>query len=150
MTQPINVLLADTDYRQYLLLKEKLSVSNGFRVRILWCGEPDQYLHAMQSGIYDLVFLQYATENLFVLEQFEQGDDHTPVVMMADDPNEYVRVRASKCGALDVLCRPQPDATLLRHYLVYADLFRRGELRSHAPLQKTQASGFENVTYLYH
>ncbi len=131
VAQPLNILLADTDYRQYLLMKDNLSVRNGIRARILWCGEPDQYLHAMQSGIYDLIFLQYDMDSFFLLDQLENGGCHTPVVLLAAAPTDHMVEHACHCGALDMLCRKQPDLSMLRHHLLYADMYRKGELYPH-------------------
>lgn len=127
---PLKILLADTDYSQYLSLKQMLSVKNGFRAKILWCGERDQYRCAILAGIYDLVLMDYSIESLFVLEQVITEGCHTPVVMLAENPDSVI-TRAVKCGALGVLDRARPERNTLKHYLLYANLYRNGELAEH-------------------
>jgi len=127
---PLKILLADTDYSQYLSLKQLLSVKNGFRAKILWCGERDHYRSAILAGIYDLVLMDCSVESLFILEQVIAEGCRTPIVMLAESPNT-IAPRALKCGALGVLDRSQPERNSLKHYLLCADLYRSGELAEH-------------------
>jgi len=121
---PLKILLADTEYSQYLALKQLLSVKNGFRAKVLWCGERDQYLNAMLTGIYDMVLMDYSVESLFILEHAIVEGCRTPVVMLADQSSETLMMRAAKCGALGVLSRKQPEQHSLKYFLLSAEMHR--------------------------
>ena len=121
---PLKILLADTEYSQYLALRELLSVKNGFSAKVLWCGERDQYLHAMLTGIYDMVLMDYSPESLFILEHAIIEGCCTPVVMLADQGSDVLMIRAAKCGAFGVLNRKQPEQHSLKYFLLSAEMHR--------------------------
>jgi len=118
---PLKILLADTDYSEFLSLKQLLSEKNGFHIQFLWCGERDQYRIAVLTGIYDLVLMDYCVESLFVLEQAIHEGCCTPVVLLADQSSDALTMRAARCGALGVLNRKQPEQHSLKYFLLCAD-----------------------------
>lgn len=119
--QPLKILLADTDYGDFLSLKRLLSVKNGFNIQFLWCGERDQYHTAFRAGIYDLVLMDYCVESLQFLEQAFHEGCCIPVVMLADQISDTSTVRAARCGALGVLNRKRPEPHSLKYFLLCAD-----------------------------
>jgi hypothetical protein len=121
---PLNILLADTDYSQYLSLTQLLTAKNGFCAKILWCGERDQYRSAILTGIYHMVLMDYSAESLFILEQTIMQGCRTPVVMLADQSSDVLMIRSAKCGALGVLNRKHPEQYSLKYFLLCADMHR--------------------------
>jgi DNA-binding NarL/FixJ family response regulator len=119
---PLKILLADTDYGDFLSLKHLLSEKNGFHIQFLWCGERDQYRTAVRTGIYDLVLMDYCVESLFVLEQAISEGCFTPVVLLADQSSDALTMRAARCGALGVLNRKNPERYSLKYFLLCADM----------------------------
>lgn len=119
----LKILLADTDYSDFLSLKNVLSEKNGFHIQFLWCGERDQYRTAVRTGIYDLILMDYCIESLFVLEQAIAEGCCTPVVLLADQSSDSLTVRAARCGALGVLNRKQPEQYSLKYFVLCADQF---------------------------
>lgn len=118
---PLKILLADTDYSDFLSLKQLLSAENGFHIEFLWCGERDQYHIAVRTGIYDLVLMDYCVESLQLLEQVLQEGGCVPVVLLADQASDTSTVRAARCGALGVLSRKCPEQHSLKYFLLCAD-----------------------------
>jgi two-component system cell cycle sensor histidine kinase/response regulator CckA len=120
---PLKILLADTDYSEFLSLKQLLSEKNGFYIQFFWCGERDQYRTAVRTGMYDLILMDYCVESLFVLEQAIDEGCRTPVVLLADQSSNSLTTRAARCGALGVLNRKQPEQHSLKYFVLCADRY---------------------------
>lgn len=123
--QPLKILLADAEYTQYLLLKRLFAENHRCRTHLYWCGERDQYTHAILTGIYDLALIEYNVDSLEALDYVELGNGHTPVVLMTDKISEDLFVRANACGVRGYVSRRAPDKKRLDSYLSFALWHRR-------------------------
>jgi DNA-binding NtrC family response regulator len=130
---PLKVLLADTDYNEYLLLRELFSVDDDLCVGMLWCGECDQFYPAIQTGFYDLVLMRHCDESLSVLERVANNGCHTPVIMLTDGSCAAGMISNAKCGVLGVLDRQHPKLDSLKCFLQDAGL--QPERLSHAVME---------------
>lgn len=128
---PLKILLADKDYQFYLSLRKQLAglsaSGKDTPCELIWCGERKEMIRAAQADVYDLVLFDYDDCGGRLLQRTERAGVRTPIVALTDG-SQYSETKARRDGAFGCIAKPSWDLSMLKHYLLCADLYRTGEL----------------------
>ena len=123
----LSILLIDDDEDEYILLKELIrkSTYKGIhsKIQLEWVSSYECALNALQHKTYDASLVDYRLgehSGLELLQEINQRDLKTPVILLTGQGNYDVDLAAMQQGAADYLIKGQVDAPLLERTIRYA------------------------------
>ncbi len=119
----IKLLLVDDNEDDYLLTRNLISEIEGYKYNIEWVNSFNAALENMTGNNHDVCLLDYGIDNRtgfdLMMKAFE-GGCKLPVIMLAEEGDQEMDVKALESGASDYLIKGTIDKAALERSIRYA------------------------------
>jgi diguanylate cyclase (GGDEF)-like protein len=120
---PMRILLVDEDIHQHSQFTSLLEQLAGERYQLHWCSSMAEAPASLQTGAYDLIFLDACLDHLLSRRMLSAAISQgctTPIVMLCDAKRPDMRDKAIAAGATDYLYKGDIGSELLERVISYA------------------------------
>ncbi|WP_243313408.1 response regulator [Fundidesulfovibrio agrisoli] len=142
MGTPIKVLVVDDDEDDFIILSGLLGRINSQQYEAHWAEDGEQALKALESGGFDVCFIDYhlgAHSGLELLAEFTRRGLVMPTIFLTGQGDYRVDMQAMEAGAADFLAKGQLTPTLLERSIRYSIRNKRAEAELERRVQERTA-----------
>lgn len=117
------ILIIDDDEDDFFIISDYIKEIDGNHFETEWCGDYSAALQKIQSGSYDIYFVDYRLGNQTGLELLKEAIKikcECPIILLTGKGNKDIDVEAMKSGATDYLIKSELTTEKLERCIRYA------------------------------